>query len=137
MNLGGVMRQFGAVADFWSAFEVVGEFAHADLERDARARAGGVPHDFYGWYLEPRCHFMPEFLRKVIPGADGESTFTLTLRWDLVDLDGADRDQYTVGLNFRPREDTVFKIEYQWREEEGSATDVDNDAFVASVATYF
>ncbi len=137
LNLGGVMRQAGLTQDFWTAFEVVGEYAYADIERDTFARTAGVPGDFWGWFVEPRFHFMPEALRNVIPGASDESTFTLTVRFDQVDLDGAGRHQHTVGLNFRPREDTVFKIEYQWREENEDAPEVDDDRFVASVATYF
>jgi len=137
LNLGGVARKLGATAEFWSAFEVVGEAAQANIERDAFARAAGVPDDFYGWFLEARFHFMPEFLRKAIPGASDESTFTLTYRWDLVDLDGSDRTQNVVGLNFRLREDTVFKVEYLFRSEEGILSEVDNDMFAASVATYF
>jgi hypothetical protein len=137
VNLGGVLRQLGATGEFWSAFEVVGEAARADIERDAFAKTVGVPDDFTGGFLETRFHFMPEFLRKVIPGASDESTFTLTYRWDAVDLDGSDRTQNVVGLNFRPREDTVFKVEYLFRSEEGILSEVDNDQFVASVATYF
>jgi hypothetical protein len=136
-NLGGLLRPFGVTADFWTSFEVVGEFALADIKRDAAARLAGVPDDFHGWYLEPRFHFMPGFLRKLIPGASDESTFTLTYRYDDVDLDGFVKVQHTVGLNFRPREDTVFKVEFQWREEEDGLAEVDDDRFVASVATYF
>ncbi len=137
LNLGGVLRQAGVGGEFWTAFEVVGEFARADIERDDFAEASGVPGDFRGWYLEPRFHFMPEFLRKVIPGASDESTFTLVYRRDFIDLDGSERTQDVVGLNFRPREDTVFKIEYLFRDEGGDLSETDNDQFVASVATYF
>lgn len=137
MNLGGTLRQLGITGDLWTAFEVVGEYAVADIGRNAEARAAGVPNDFHGYYVEPRFHFMPDFLRKIIPGAGDESTFTLTYRHDWVDLGGSIKRQSTVGLNFRPREDTVFKIEYQWREEHADLAEIDDDRFVASIATYF
>jgi len=131
------MRQVGDTSDFWSAFEFVGEYAIADIERDAFARASGVPDNFDGYYFEPRFHFMPDFLRKIIPGASDESTFTLIYRYDHVDLDDFGKVQQTAGLNFRLREDTVFKVEYQWREERDDLSDVHDNRFVASVATYF
>lgn len=136
-NLGGIARQVGLTADFWTSFEVVGEYALANIERDALAKAAGVPDDFHGWYIEPRYHFMPDFLRNIIPGANDESTFTLTYRYDAVNLDGFVKVQHTAGFNFRPREDTVFKIEYQWRDEHKDLAEVDDDRFVFSIATYF
>jgi hypothetical protein len=138
MNLGGVMNQLGATADFWSSFEFLGEYARANIQRDAFARASGVPDDFDGFYVEGRYHFMPDFLREIIPGANEESTFTLVFRLDKIDLDGFKRRQYVPGLNFRLREDTVFKFEYLFRREPGTrSTNVENDQFVFSVATYF
>lgn len=136
MNLGGVMRKAGLDHDLWSAFEVVGEVATADVERDAFAKSRGVPDHFRGGFVEPRFHFMPDFLRKVLGGND-ESTFTLVYRYDAVDLDDFVKVQHTVGLNYRPREDTVFKIEVQWREEHDRLNDATDDRYVASVATYF
>ncbi len=120
-----------------SAFEIVGEWARADIGRDSLAMAAGVPDDFDGWYVELRFHFMPESWRKAIPGAGEDATFTLVYRYDALDLDGAERSAHTFGVNFRPREDTVFKFEYQLRGENGTLSEIDNDAFVASVATYF
>ena len=136
VNVGGVARALGADAAFLNRFEVVGEYAEALIERNAEAELAGVPDDFDGYYIEGRVHFMPDFLM-FIPGASEESTFTLVYRWDSIDLDGAERTAHTVGLNFRPIEDTVLKFEYQWREEDGLAPEIDNDAFVASIATYF
>lgn len=137
VNLGGVMSQLGATSDFWSAFEFVGEYARANIQRDAFARASGVPDDLVGFYAEARYHFMPEWLRKIIPGGNDESTFTLVFRLDNLDFNGAGRRQYVPGLNFRLREDTVFKVEYLFRRERGSLAPIENDQFVFSVATYF
>ena len=137
VNLGGIARAVGAPAEFFTRFEVVGEHARALIERDTLAETAGVPDDFDGTYVEARFHVMPDFLRAVIPGASDESTFTLVWRYDTIDLDGNERTANTVGLNFRPIEDTVFKFEVQFREEHGLQPDLQNDAYVFSVATYF
>lgn len=129
--------QAGTLRDIFFALEIVGEWASADLDRDAAARAAGVPGSLDGYYVELRYHFMPEFLRRTIPGASDESTFTLVTRWDDTDLDGARRTRLTFGLNFRPREATVVKFEYGLQEESGDAADVDNDIYAFSIATYF
>jgi len=141
IDLGGVYNKVfsgdGFLQDLFFAVEIVGEFAYADIERNDFAKTKKVPGDFKGYYVEGRYHFMPDFLRKIMPGANDESTFTLVLRWDDTDLDNNDRTRITPGLNFRPREDTVFKFEYQFNREGGALAKTDNDAFLFSVATYF
>jgi hypothetical protein len=132
LNVGSLIQ-----SELASAFEIAGEWTRADIGRDARAKTAGVPDDFDGWYVEARFHFMPESWRQVIPGAGDDATFTLVYRYDTLDLDGAERSAHTFGINFRPREDTVFKFEVQLRDEDGTLREIDNDAFVASVATYF
>lgn len=127
----------GTLRDVLFAIEIVGEFARATLQRDALAEAAGVPEDLSGNYIEIRYHFMFDALRKMIPGASDESTFTFVVRRDALDLDGAKRDGTTVGLNFRPREQTVVKLEWSKRGESGDAADVDDDRYTFSVATYF
>ncbi len=137
VNLGGIARAVGAQGDFLNRFEVVGEHARALIGRDTLAETAGVPDDLDGTYVEARFHVMPDFLRAIIPGASDESTFTLVWRYDTIDLDGNERTANTVGINFRPIEDTVFKFEVQFREEHGLQPDIQNDAYVFSVATYF
>jgi hypothetical protein len=117
--------------------EIVGELAVADLETDARAEAALVPDSLRGWYVELRYHFMVDAWRPSIPGGSDESTFTGILRYDETDLDGAERNKVTFGLNFRLREETVIKVEYGLVEERADAPDVDNDVFAFSIATYF
>ena len=123
--------------DILFAMELVGEFAYADIDQNDLSKAAGVPEKLDGYYVELRYHFMPRALRSVIPGASDESTFTAVVRWDDTDLDGSGRDSLTFGLNFRPREDTVFKFEYSIRGESGDVSETDNDVFAFSVATYF
>ncbi len=118
--------------------ELLGEVARAEIERDTLARASGVPDDFWGYYLQANYHFMPEALENRWPRIFGpESTFTAVARWDHIELDDERRQRSTLGLNFRPIEDTVFKFDYQFNYEDGGRNRVHNDAVLFSVATYF
>ena len=66
------------------------------------------------------------------------STFTLVGRWGQVDLDGNRMKRATVGLNFRPIESVVFKVDYQFNNGTGTApASADDDAFVLSLASFF
>jgi hypothetical protein len=68
--------------------------------------------------------------------------FALKTRWDFVDFDtrleGQTAAQVTVGLNFRPTQESVIKLDYvrgRGRDEFNNRAD---HAFVlASLATYF
>jgi len=42
-----------------------------------------------------------------------------------------------ISINYRYTEDTVFKLDYQINMEEKDMTDISNNAFLFSVATYF
>lgn len=133
-------------------FELVGEYAKANLSREDEEILAGIPGGMEGWYVEARFHFFPESWRGTARFFNDQSTFTLVTRWDDVDTDtGAkavdfaargdryrdDRRRFTLGFNFRPIEKTVFKVEYQWFFEPSGIEDVDNNRFVASFATYF
>ncbi|MEK7368167.1 MAG: hypothetical protein AABZ62_00755 [Planctomycetota bacterium] len=121
-------------------FELVGEGAYIDIERDKRIKTTQttVPPNMFGYYIEPRFHFMPEFVRNLAPNFFKEdSTFTLAGRWDQVDTGFDRRDSRgTIGFNFRYTEDTVFKIDYEWDHENRRSTEADN-TFVFGVASYF
>jgi hypothetical protein len=141
-------------------FELVGEYAHASIDRDGIFDNGSeksdvMAGDMWGYYVEPRYHFMPEFLKTLAPTVFTEdSTFTAVLRWGQVDINQPTnvalegdiiRTRLTPGLNWRYTEDTVFKAEYQINGEHGRrinagdprGTDQNNDSFVFSVATFF
>lgn len=129
-----------AISPALSALEFLGEYGYADIHRDDFAKASGIPSDLWGFYLQANLHLWPGFFaglqrRGIV--SDG-AHLTLATRWDYVDLAHQERDRLTVGLNLRPNEHrTVFKFDYQWNGEGGRAVETDNDAFVASVATYF
>ena len=77
-----------------------------------------------GFYIQGNYHFMPEFLTKLSPKRFGAgSTFTAVIRYDRVNLPTRDNqwnerrgnlEQISFGLNYRPVEDTAFKISYQY-----------------------
>jgi hypothetical protein len=134
------------------AFELVGEYAHASIERDGffedsgKANSDTYNGDSWGYYIEPRYHFMPQFLKDHAPTFFTEnSTFTAVARLGGTDINqpldkegDLRRTRLTTGLNFRYTEDTVFKAEYQVNWENGRAIeDESNNNLVFSVATYF
>jgi hypothetical protein len=141
-------------------FELVGEYAHASIQRDGLLANGNqksdvMAGDMWGYYIEPRYHFMPQFLKDLAPTVfKDDSTFTAVLRWGQIDVNSPTnvategdvrRTRLTPGINWRYTEDTVFKAEYQINTEHGRrvnagdprGTDQNNDSLVFSVATYF
>ncbi len=97
-----------------------GEFATATVD--------GVPDDNrFGYYGQIGYHFLPGAFPQF-----PNSTFTATFRYDFVDLDSSDETRLTFGLNYRPIEDTVFKLDFEKYDQ-----DDDSDGLIFSVATYF
>ena len=101
-----------------------------------------------GIYIQGNYHFMPAILTKLSPKRFGEgSTFTAVIRWDEVNLNqdntgpsSGRQQQISFGLNYRPVEDTVFKISYQYLPETfnvNSNQQIHDQALVISAATYF
>ncbi|HVY60849.1 MAG TPA: hypothetical protein VHF22_04315 [Planctomycetota bacterium] len=133
--------QFGRFATALEGLELQGEFARADISRGDGARAAGIPGHLVGGYAQANYHFMLDALKQAAPVVFGpESTFTAVLRFDWLGDERtavADTQMITPGLNFRPTEDTVFKLEYQIQLEDWNREKVENDAFVCSFATYF
>jgi hypothetical protein len=111
---------------------------------------GIPPQRMNGYYIQGNYHFMPAFLTKFSPKRFGEgSTFTAVIRYDRVNtnLDNSNGtggwgnlEQISFGLNYRPIEDAVFKISYQYQPMAFNAnTDqrIHDSALVLSAATYF
>jgi len=134
------------------AFELVGEMGHAHFDRDGFTSDGTAVSDqlisdSFGFYIEPRYHFMPEFLQNLAPTVfTDDSTFTGVVRFGQTDMgtfgtgNGSDnRTRITPGINFRYTEDTVFKVEYQINEEHGRVlgSEVSNNVLMFTTATYF
>jgi hypothetical protein len=111
---------------------------------------GIPPQRMNGFYIQGNYHFMPEFLTKLSPRRFGEgSTFTAVIRYDRVNtnLDNSNGtggwgnlEQISFGLNYRPIEDAVFKISYQYQPmafNPNTSQRIHDSALVISAATYF
>src|SRR3989454_1278793 len=132
-------------------FELIGEAAwvyardnHRTLDGTFAFDTNGrpLPRRMDGYYVQGNYHFLPQFLRRWAPSYFTEaSTFTGVVRWDNIntnsELADTARQRLTLGLNFRPIEDTVFKADYQFNFEDGKNNRIRNDGLVLSVATYF
>jgi len=126
-------------------FSLEGELAWAGFERDAFARAAGVPDVYWGGYAQAGVKGMPEFLRELAPvvfAGDG-AALGAVVRYDYVDLDGDRGEAIEPGVTFRPFADTVFKVSYRFglkglgiRDVPGRE-DLDDDGFCCGLATYF
>ncbi|MFO0732807.1 MAG: hypothetical protein U0361_17905 [Nitrospiraceae bacterium] len=106
------------------------------------------PQRMQGFYIQGNYHFMPAFLTALSPKRFGEgATFTAVVRYDRVNLNMDNRgenqgelEQISFGLNYRPVEDAVFKVSYQYMPKSfNSNTErrIHDSAFVISAATYF
>ena len=89
-----------------------------------------------GLYAQANYHLLHDTFLK-------GSVVTLVVRGDWVDYDrdrsGEDEEGLTLGVNFRPTEETVFKFDYNWTwltPLEGAKGDPTN-RFFFSFATYF
>jgi len=172
-NAAGVNNQsdhIGIYALDWTLqrgpFEVIGEAAWSRITgNQGTTLATQGPDGMFGYYIQGNYHFMPEWLKKLAPTHFGEaSTFTATLRWETVDTDTGnktrlangqisnqrDLQRLTIGLNFRPIEDTVFKFSYMWNTQKDTSiqnfvnnpgnnqiTRIDGNGFLFMAATYF
>ncbi|MBX3305884.1 MAG: hypothetical protein KF751_07505 [Nitrospira sp.] len=106
------------------------------------------PERLQGFYVQGNYHFMPSFLTKLSPKRFGEgSTFTAVIRYDRVNLNldnkgenGGELEQISFGLNYRPVEDAVIKMSYQYMPKAlnpNGEQRIHDSAFVISAATYF
>ncbi len=112
------------------SFEFLGEYAHAYVEN------GSNQHGVYG-------QIGYRFLHGAFSALPG-SFFTGLVRYDWIDLTagqiGANQDRLTVGLNFRPVQETVFKVDYAFLGSTASGTSNrmdDGGQLAFSLATYF
>ncbi len=136
-------------------FELVGDFAYFDFkdgalvdhDNDNATAAVSAPKYMRGFYIEPRFHFWPKFLNNTFLGRGfKDPKFTLVSRYDWANI-GDDGDagngdnkesRYTLGLNYRPIESWVFKLEYQWNASENEVLERgDKNGVMASMAIGF
>ena len=60
------------------------------------------------------------------------SVCTASFRYDSIDLGSSEETRLTFGLNFRPEEETVMKLDYEIYDR-----DEDSNGLIFSVASYF
>jgi hypothetical protein len=148
-------------------FEVIGESAWSRISNNNATGAAGNgigPAGMQGYYIQGNYHFMPDFLKRWAPSHFTDaSTFTAVVRWEHVDTDTDDRtrsapntignrrelERLTLGLNFRPIEDTVIKFDWQFNTQKnalgltpggdliGSNNPLNGNGFLIQAATYF
>ena len=119
----------------WRRFELLGEYATASV--DVPAQSAVFAENQSGYYLQLNTHFGHGWITEM-PG----SQFTGVIRYGLVDFDtdtdGDHHRRLTLGLNFRPLEDSVFKLDYQRNWTRDPFENQENSAgLIFSVATYF
>jgi phosphate-selective porin len=100
--------------------QLKGEYARASVEEAAADQQ-------WGYYAQAAYHFLPGAVR-----AFPNSVFTGVFRYDAIDLETRDEKRYTLGVNFRPEEDTALKLEYEVYDQ-----DDQSNGIVFSVASYF
>lgn len=120
----------------WKSLLLQGEVARTHVE---------IPANLSGLFAERQAGYWTELSARLLRGVLSSlptSSFGLGARYEWVDFDadisGDDVRRGSIGLNFRPAEDTVFKLDYQhsWISDR-----FDNQARSAavlfSVASYF
>ena len=137
------------------SFEILGEGGMVFMnqleipssEKDKPSKI--IKNPMYGYFVEGRYKFFPDFLKSSFLGNDFENAnFTLFGRVDQVDTDianlnGNDKIQFTVGMNYRPITNVVFKLEYQMNKNTEALLKNDaskqklEDKFLLSVAAGF
>ena len=149
-------------------FEIIGESAWSRISNNNATGVPGSeigPAGMQGYYIQGNYHFMPEFLKKWAPSHFTDaSTFTAVVRWEQVDTDTDNRtsnapntsgnrrelERLTLGLNFRPIEDTVFKFDWQFNTQQNAtglvpagdystaaSTPLTGSGLLIQAATYF
>lgn len=163
-NLGMVVADFNTS---WGPFELLGEggavFFDPTTQNAADPATALLPGNaniissevtplngpMWGYYIEGHYHFFPEFLENTfLSNGFEQPVLTAFARLSQIDTDAStlnqnDRSRFTIGLNYRPITNTVFKLEYQWNIENEAFIRNDpsleraNNQLVASVATGF
>lgn len=121
------------------AIDLLSEFARLNVNLDPAVQGPTVGDGREGFYFQGNYHFGQGWL-----APKSSSSFTGVLRYDWVDynrgVQGDDERRGTVGLNWRPVPDAVFKTEFQFAQTKPLLqSSYGNDArkLTLSLATYF
>jgi len=126
--------------------EFITEYGYFDVEETPGA-SSDLANYFQGAYAQVNYHFWPKFFDNTFLGRGFDNpTFTLVNRYDWAKIhdDGDstsginEEDRYTIGLNYRPIDSFVVKLEYQFNHSTGDVLEAgDKNGFVTSVAVGF
>ena len=160
-------RHLGIWAVDWTLvrgpFEVIGESIWTYAQDNSKnlngtpctnaTSIGGIapghfcPQRMQGYYIQGNYHFLPQWMTRIAPSffRPDISTLTAMVRWEQVNTNKdqpgglGELQRLTVGLNYRPTEDTVFKADFQYSPEAINRNNqrIHDTAFLLSAATYF
>ena len=125
-------------ADYrWKDYEVLGEYARANLDLPPGLEGSIYAEKQQGIYLQGSVAFLRDAIH-TMPGSYLEGV----IRYGWVDFDadvvGDHQTRLTLGLNFRPTQDSVFKFNYlyNWMYDRNNVRAL-SAGLLFSVATYF
>ncbi|MBS0156492.1 MAG: hypothetical protein JSS38_18060 [Nitrospira sp.] len=121
----------------WENFQLRSEFARFDLQGST------TPSSLWGYYLQLTYRFWPSALNSTILGRHfNNPTFALVGLYGRTKMNttasptgSLTGEQIIVGFNYRPVEDYVFKMEYQFNN--GQFNQFPSDGFLTSIAWIF
>ncbi|MCF7916588.1 MAG: hypothetical protein K9L61_02295 [Candidatus Omnitrophica bacterium] len=132
------------LASRFGPLELIGEYAYFNIDEPS---GSDVAKTMEGYRIQANYHFWPKFFDNTFLGEGfDDPTFTLVGRygWAKIDDDSDlwagdnEEERYTLGLNYRPVESWVFKLEYQWNDTKSESLERgSNNGFMASVAMGF
>jgi hypothetical protein len=121
----------------WHRFAVLGEYASASVDLPPGLAGSIYASKQQGFYLQGSASFLQSALAHI-----PNSYFEGVVRYDWVDLDtdltGDHHTRLTLGVNFRPSPDSVFKFNYlyNWSRDRNNVEAL-GAGVLCSVATYF
>ena len=118
-------------------FVLRGEFARFDIQGST------TPSSLWGYYLQLTYRFWPSMLNSTVLGRHfNNPTFALVGLYGRTKVNTAASptgsqtgEQLIIGFNYRPVEDYVFKMEYQFNN--GQFNQTPSDGFLTSIAWIF
>ncbi|MCR4337612.1 MAG: OprO/OprP family phosphate-selective porin [Candidatus Omnitrophica bacterium] len=123
--------------------ELINEYAYFGVDQGS----ADVANFFQGAYTQLNYDFWPKFLDNSFLGRgfkDPKLTLVGRYDWGLIsdDSDAStgnnEEDRWTLGFNYRPIDNFVFKLEYQWNETTNEVLERgDNNGFLTSMAIGF
>lgn len=117
----------------WGPVELLGEYAYFGADRGALqfgSATNTLPSTLQGGYAQANYYFWPEFLNGTFLAQHFPNPkFTAIFRYDFARIaDDEDagsiankEERYTIGMNYRPVQNYVFKVEYQFNKTRSEA----------------